>query len=64
MDKKILLLCPVESKDNISGSKKLEILKKQGFARIFKSDKIYNLNDKIDFDLSNYSLVIDRLVIK
>jgi len=39
-------------------------LKKQGFARIFKSDKIYNLNDKIDFDLSNYSLVIDRLVIK
>ena len=64
MDKKILLLCPVESKDNISGSKKLEILKKQGFARIFKSHKIYNLNDKIDFDLSNYSLVIDRLVIK
>ena len=64
MDKKILLLCPVESKDNISGSKKIEILKKQGFARIFKSDKIYNLNDKIDFDLSNYSLVIDRLVIK
>ena len=64
MDKKILLLCPVESKDNISGSKKLEILKKQGFARIFKSDKIYNLNDKIDFDLSNYSLLIDRLVIK
>ena len=64
MDKKILLLCPVESKDNISGSKKLEILKKQGFVRIFKSDKIYNLNDKIDFDLSNYSLVIDRLVIK
>ena len=64
IDKKILLLCPVESKDNISGSKKLEILKKQGFARIFKSDKIYNLNDKIDFDLSNYSLVIDRLVIK
>ena len=64
MDKKILLLCPIESKDNISGSKKLEILKKQGFARIFKSHKIYNLNDKIDFDLSNYSLVIDRLVIK
>ena len=64
MDKKILLLCPVESKDNISGSKKLEILKKQGFVRIFKSDKIYNLNDKIDFDLSNYNLVIDRLVIK
>ena len=64
MDKKILLLCPIESKDNISGSKKLEILKKQGFARIFKSDKIYNLNDKIDFNLSNYSLVIDRLVIK
>ena len=64
MDKKILLLCPVESKDNISGSKKLEILKKQGFARIFKSNKIYNLNDKIDFNLSNYSLVIDRLVIK
>ena len=64
MDKKILLLCPVESKDNISGSKKIEILKKQGFVRIFKSDKIYNLNDKIDFDLSNYSLVIDRLVIK
>ena len=64
MDKKILLLCPVESKDNISGSKKIEILKKQGYARIFKSDKIYNLNDKIDFDLSNYSLVIDRLVIK
>ena len=64
MDKKILLLCPIESKDNISGSKKIEILKKQGFARIFKSDKIYNLNDKIDFDLSNYSLVIDRLVIK
>ena len=64
IDKKILLLCPIESKDSISGSKKLEILKKQGFARIFKSDKIYNLNDKIDFDLSNYSLVIDRLVIK
>ena len=64
IDKKILLLSPVESKDNATGLKKMEILKKQGFARIFKSDEIYNLNDKIDFDLSKYSLVIDRLVIK
>ncbi|HJN79083.1 MAG TPA: excinuclease ABC subunit A, partial [Flavobacteriaceae bacterium] len=64
IDKKILLLCPVESKDNATGLKKIDILKKQGFARIFKSDKIYNLSDKLNIDLSNYSLVIDRLVIK
>ena len=64
IDKKILLLCPVKSKDNATGLKKIEILRKQGFARIFKSDNIYNLNDQIDFDLSKFNLVIDRLVTK
>ena len=64
VDKKILLLCPVDSKDNATGLKKITILKQQGFARIFKSGEVYNLNDKIDLDLTNFSLVIDRLITK
>ena len=64
VDKKILLLCSVDSKDNATGLKKINILKQQGFARIFKSGEVYNLNDKIDLDLTNFSLVIDRLITK
>ena len=60
---KLLLLSPIESSSKKQSLEKLEILKKQGFVRIFKDGEIYNIND-IDKNLIlNFKLVIDRLVV-
>jgi len=60
---KLLLLSPIESSSKKQSLEKLEILKKQGFVRIFKEGEIYNIND-IDKDvILNFKLVIDRLVV-
>jgi len=60
---KLLLLAPIESSSKKKSLEKLEILRKQGFVRLFKEGEIYNIND-IDKDIIlNFKLVIDRLVV-
>ncbi len=60
---KLLLLSPIESSSNKQSLEKLEILKKQGFVRIFKEGEIYNINDIDKNVILNFKLVIDRLVV-
>ena len=60
---KLLLLSPIESSSKKQSLEKLEILKKQGFVRIFKEGEIYNINDLDKNVILNFKLVIDRLVV-
>ena len=60
---KLLLLSPIESSSNKQSLEKLEILKKQGFVRIFKEGEIYNINHIDKNAILNFKLVIDRLVV-
>ena len=60
---KLLLLASVESSSKKISQKKLEILKKQGFVRIFKDDKIININDAENKEIIDFKLVVDRLVV-
>ncbi len=60
---KLLLLSPIESSSKKQSLEKLEILKKQGFVRIFKEGEIYNINDIDKNAILNFKLVIDRLVV-
>ena len=60
---KLLLLSPIESSSKKQSLEKLEILKKQGFVRIFKDGEIYNINDIDKNAILNFKLVVDRLVV-
>ena len=60
---KLLLLSPIESSSKKQSLEKLEILKKQGFVRIFKDGVIYNINDIDKNAILNFKLVVDRLVV-
>ncbi|MFL2634087.1 MAG: excinuclease ABC subunit UvrA, partial [Candidatus Marisimplicoccus sp.] len=60
---KLLLLAPIESSSKKKSLEKLEILKKQGFVRIFKEGEIYNINDIDKNAILNFKLVVDRLVV-
>ena len=60
---KLLLLSPIESSSKKQSLEKLEILKKQGFVRIFKEGEIYNINDIDKNAILNFKLVIDRLIV-
>ena len=60
---KLLLLSPIESSSKKQSLEKLEILKKQGFVRIFKEGEIYNINDIDKNAILNFKLVVDRLVV-
>jgi len=42
---KVLILSPIESSTPKKSKERIEILKKQGFARIFKSGKVINIDD-------------------
>ena len=60
---KLLLLSPIESSSKKQSLEKLEILKKQGFVRIFKEGEIYNINDIDKNAILNFKLVVDRLIV-
>jgi len=60
---KLLLLCPIESSTKKISTEKIEILKKQGFVRIFKEGKIININDIDKNGVLDFKLVVDRLVV-
>ena len=64
IDSKLLLLSPIDTSTKKKSKEKLEILKAQGFVRIFKDHKVIAINElekdiPIDFDL-----VVDRLIVK
>ena len=60
---KLLLLAPIESSSKKKSLEKLEILKKQGFVRIFKEGDVYNINDIDKKAIQNFKLVVDRIVV-
>ena len=60
---KLLLLCPIESSTKKISLEKIEILKKQGFVRIFKNGEIININDIDKNGILDFKLVVDRLVV-
>ena len=60
---KLLLLAPIESSSKKKSLEKLEILKKQGFVRIFKEGDVYNINDIDKEAILNFKLVVDRIVV-
>ena len=61
---KLLLLSPIESSTKEKSKERIEILKKQGFVRIFKKGEIIDLNDINGKEILDFSLVVDRLVVK
>ena len=60
---KLLLLCPIESSTKKISLEKIEILKKQGFVRIYKNGKIININDIDKNVILDFKLVVDRFVV-
>ena len=60
---KLLLLCPVESSTKKISLEKIEILKKQGFVRIYKNGEIININDIDKKGILDFKLVVDRFVV-
>ena len=61
---KLLLLSPIESSTKEKSKERIEILKKQGFVRIFKKGEIIDLNDINGKEILDFNLVVDRLVVK
>ena len=59
----LLLLCPIESSTKKISLEKIEILKKQGFVRIYKNGKIININDIDKNVILDFKLVVDRFVV-
>ena len=60
---KLLLLCPVESSTKKISLEKIEILKKQGFVRIFKQGEVISINEIGKNVILDFKLVVDRFVV-
>ena len=60
---KLLLLAPVESSSKKISQKKLEVLKKQGFVRIFKDNEVINISEIENKEIIDFKLVVDRLLV-
>ncbi len=60
---KLLLLCPIESTTKKISLEKIEILKKQGFVRIYKNGEIININEVDKNVILDFKLVVDRFVV-
>ena len=60
---KLLLLAPVDSSSTKTSMTKLDILKKQGFVRIFKNNSVLNIGDLENKEITDFKLVVDRLVV-
>ncbi len=67
-EQKVYILCPIELTENETLKEKLDILLQNGYTRLFKDDKILNiddvLNDKKSYRKDNFFLLIDRLIVK
>lgn len=64
VNKKLLLLCPIESKTKKDSKEKIQILKKQGFVRIFHKGDIIKIDEINNNEPLNFNLVIDRIIVK
>jgi excinuclease ABC subunit A len=60
---KLLLLAPVDSSSAKTSLNRLDILKKQGFVRIFKDNTVLNISDDKNKEITDFKLVVDRLVV-
>ncbi len=60
---KLLLLAPIESSSKKISLNKLDILKKQGFVRIYKDNEVMNISDLQNEGITDFKLVVDRLVV-
>ncbi len=60
---KLLLLAPIESSSKKISLNKLDILKKQGFVRIYKDNEVMNISDVQNEGITDFKLVVDRLVV-
>ena len=60
---KLLLLAPVDSSSTETSLNRLDILKKQGFVRIFKDNTVLNISDDKNKEITDFKLVVDRLVV-
>src|SRR5699024_2991836 len=61
---KLLLLAPVHIPEDRSVLKTLEILSQQGYARIKHHDKVLRISE-IDTEIDhNFSLVVDRIIVR
>jgi len=61
---KLLLLAPVHIPEERSVLKTLEILSLQGYARIKYQDKVHRISDIEEEIDHNFSLVVDRIIVK
>ncbi|MDC0560433.1 excinuclease ABC subunit A, partial [Flavobacteriaceae bacterium] len=60
---KLLLLAPVDSSSTETSLNRIDILKKQGFVRIFKDNTVLNISDDKNKEITDFKLVVDRLVV-
>ncbi|GGE29860.1 excinuclease ABC subunit UvrA [Psychroflexus planctonicus] len=63
---KLLLLAPVEVKENRTFEKTIQLLHQQGFSRIHIKDEVIRMDD-LDFKKHNptqFEIVVDRIVVK
>jgi excinuclease ABC subunit A len=67
-EQKVYILCPIELTEKETINEKLDILLQNGYTRLFKDDKIVNidevLSDKKSKAKDKYLLLIDRLIVK
>ncbi len=57
---RLLLLCPLPNCDAYGAKKQLEILKGQGFARVFSEEGMTSIEEIIENPPTSFELVVDR----
>ncbi len=63
---KLLLLSPIQVKENRTFEKTIQLLQQQGFSRIKIEEEVYRMDD-LDFKKQNpsqFEIVVDRIVVK
>ncbi|MDO6517984.1 excinuclease ABC subunit UvrA [Zobellia uliginosa] len=61
---KLLLLAPIQIDENRDTIKSLQLLSKQGYARIKYNDEVLRIDNVPDDITRNFDLVVDRIIVK
>ena len=61
---KLLLLAPIDVADEKKKGDKINILKQQGFARIFIDDRVKRIEEVTTPPEKNFELVVDRIIVR
>ncbi|SIS56852.1 excinuclease ABC subunit A [Zobellia uliginosa] len=61
---KLLLLAPIQIDENRDTIKSLQLLSKQGYARIKYNDEVLRIDNVPDDISRNFDLVVDRIIVK